>query len=83
MKSPGMTKKGKINTEAGRFRSVNVNVKAISATEMNIMSIAKTLLTSVKIAPLSKNSCNLDKCFSGIIFSKNIDKSLIILNFIK
>ena len=78
-----MTKSGKINTEAGKFRIVNVNVKAISLTKMKIMSIAKTLLASVKMAPLSKNSCNLDNCFSGIILSNNIAKSSIILNFIK
>jgi hypothetical protein len=45
--------------------------------------MAKALLASLKIAPLSKNSWNLDKYFSGTILSKNIAKSLIILNFIK
>ena len=48
-----------------------------------IIRIAKTLLASVKIAPLNKNSCNLDKCFSEILLSKNIVRLSIILNFMK
>ena len=83
VKSAGITKSGKINTETGNFRSVNVNANTISATRMKIMSMAKTLLASVKMASLSKNSCNLDNCFSDIILSNNIAKSSIILNFMK
>ena len=64
------------------MKIVNINVKTNSLTNMTIMSMAKILLASVKIAPLSKNSCNLDNYFSGIILSNNIAKSLIILNFI-
>ncbi|PWB87454.1 hypothetical protein MBBTH_10200 [Methanobrevibacter thaueri] len=45
--------------------------------------MTKTLLASVKMASLSKNSCNLENCFSRIILSNNITKSSIILNFIK
>jgi hypothetical protein len=67
----------------GKLIIVTVNINAISLTEMKIISMAKTLLASVKMAPLSKNSCNLDNCFSGIILSINIAKSLIILNFMK
>ena len=51
--------------------------------KMKVIMTAKTSDGSVKIAPLSKNSWNLDKYFSGIILSNNIAKSLIILNFIK
>lgn len=69
---------GRINIETGRFNIVSVNKRAISLTKMKITSMAKTLLASVKIAPLSKNSSNLDKYFSGTIFSKNIVKSSII-----
>ena len=50
---------------------------------MKIIKTAETLLASVKIAPLSKNSWNLDKYFSGTILSKNTAKSVIILNFMK
>ena len=74
---------GNINIAHDRFKSVNVTAKTISLTKMKIMSTAKTLLASVKIAPLSKNSCNLDKYFSEILLSKNIVKLLIILNFMK
>ena len=85
VKRQGIEKKGKINTDTGRFINVNVNVNvnAISEIMMKIIIIAKTELDSVKIDPLNKNSCNLDKCFSGRIFSKNIAKLSIILNFIK
>ena len=77
-----MMNNGKISIDSGRFRIVNVNANAISLAKMKIISIAKTLLASVKMAPLSKNSCNIDNCFSGIILSKNIAKLFIILNFI-
>jgi hypothetical protein len=83
VKRPGITKNGKINSDTGKFRTANVNAKTISEIIMKITIIAKTLVASVKIAPLSKNSCNLDKYFSGIVLSKNIAKSSIILNFIK
>ena len=56
MKSAGIVKKGKINTENGKFRIVKVTAKTISPSKMKIISIAKTLLASVKIAPLYKNS---------------------------
>ena len=52
VKSPGTAKNSKINIETGRF--INVNVKAISLTKMKIISMAKTLLASVKMASLSK-----------------------------
>lgn len=83
VKRPGIVKNGKVNTDRGKFKSADAIAKAISLTKMKITSMAKTLLASVKMAPLSKNSCNLDKCFSGTILSKNIAKSFIILNFIK
>ncbi|WP_231483717.1 hypothetical protein [Methanobrevibacter sp. YE315] len=83
VKSPGIMKNGKINTDTGKFRILNINAKTISLAKMKITSITKTLLASVKIDPLSKNSCNLDKYFSGTIVSKNTVKSSIILNFIK
>ena len=57
------------------MKIVNVNAKAISLSKMKIINIAKTLLASVKMSPLSKNSCNLDNCFSGTILSINIAKS--------
>lgn len=75
--------KGKINSETGKFSIVTVSANANSLTNMNIISIAKTLLAPVKMAPLSKNSCNLDNYFSDTILSINIAKSSIILNFIK
>ena len=78
-----MMKNGKINTDTGRFRRANVNVRATSLAKMKITSMAKTLLAAVKMAPLSKNSWNLDKYFSGIILSKKTANSFIILNFIK
>ena len=56
VKSAGIVKKGKINTENGKFRIVKVTAKTISPSKMKINSIAKTLLASVKIAPLNKNS---------------------------
>jgi hypothetical protein len=76
-------KNGNINTDKGKLKTVIVNAKAISSVKMKIIIIAKTLLASVKIAPLSKNSCNFDKYFSGTLLSKNTDKSLINLNFIE
>lgn len=76
-------KNGNINTDNGKLKIVIVNVKAISDTAMTIIRIAKTLLASVKIAPLSKNSCNLDKYFSGTLLSKNIAKSVINFNFME
>lgn len=72
VKRPGIVKRGKINTENDKFRIVNVNAKANSLATMKIMSMAKTLIASVKMDPLSKNSCNLDKYFSRTILSKNI-----------
>ena len=78
-----MIKNGNINTDNGKFKIDEVNVRAISPTKMKIIKIDNTLLASVKIAPLSKNSWNLDKYFSGTILSKNTAKSFIILNFIK
>jgi hypothetical protein len=83
VKSPGIRKNGKINTEIGKFKAINVKVKATSEIIKKIIRIAKTLLASVKIAPLNKNSCNLDKCFSEILLSKNIVRLSIILNFMK
>ncbi len=44
--------------------------------------MTKTLLASVKIAPLSKNSCNFDKYFSGTTLSIINAKLFNILNFI-
>lgn len=76
-------KNGRINNDTGKFKISNVTVKVVSLAKMKIIMIAKTLLASVKIAPLSKNSCNLDKYFSETILSKNTAKSSIILNFIK
>lgn len=43
------------------FKSAMVNAKAISEVKMNITSMAKTLFASVKIAPPSKNSGNVEK----------------------
>ena len=82
MKRPGTTKNGKINTDTGSAKIVTVNARTISATKMKIIIIAKTLLASVKMAPLNKNSWNLDKYFSETILSITYAKSFIILNFI-
>ena len=83
VKRPGTTKNGRISTDAGKSNTDIASTKSKSAIKKKITSIAKTLLASVKIAPLSKNSCNLDKYFSGTILSIINAKSSIILNFIK
>jgi hypothetical protein len=54
VKSPGITNNGRINTEMGKLIIVTVNINTISLTEMKIISMAKTLLASVKMASLSK-----------------------------
>ncbi|WP_303723820.1 hypothetical protein [Methanobrevibacter thaueri] len=51
-----MTKSGNIRTETGRFRDINIAANALSDNNKKIMRMAKTLLASVKIAPLNKNS---------------------------
>ena len=64
VKSIGIEKNGRIKRDTSWLRNTIAIAKAISETRMKIMSMAKTLLASVKMAPLSKNSCNLDKYFS-------------------
>ena len=41
VKRPGTIKNGKINIDIGRFRSVNVKVRAISETIIKTISMAK------------------------------------------
>ena len=74
---------GKINMETGKFIATTVNAKTVSLNKMKIINIDNIIDASVKIAPLSKNSWNLDKYSSGTILSKTNAKSLIILNFMK
>ncbi|WP_294006073.1 hypothetical protein [uncultured Methanobrevibacter sp.] len=83
MKSTGTIKNGKITSEIGKLKSIDTITRKISVDRMKITNIAKTLLAPIEIAPLNKNSLNLDKYISGMILSKNKAKSSIILRFMK
>lgn len=74
-------KKGEINIETGKLKNVNTIISKISEIIINIIKTANIVEASVKIDPLNKNSWNTDKYFSGTLLSRNIVKSLIILNF--
>ena len=83
MKIAGIINKGKINSDIGKLNILIIKAKIISEITIKIITIAKNLDTSVKIAPLNKNSCNLDKYLSGTILSTTDASSFTILNFIK
>ena len=51
-KVPELQKSGRTNTDDGRFRIVIANARTISLAKMKIISWAKTLLASIKMAPL-------------------------------
>ncbi|MCI7427893.1 MULTISPECIES: hypothetical protein [Methanobrevibacter] len=76
-------KNGKINKENDKLKRIIRVTRKVSITVITIISIDKTLLASVKIAPLNKNSLNLDKYASEILLSKNKATSSIILNFME
>ena len=44
-------KNGKINTEVGRFRIVNVNAMAISLTKIKITSRSSALVSEAALSP--------------------------------
>ena len=51
-KAQELQKNGRTNTDDGRFRIVIANARTISLAKMKIISWAKTLLASIKMAPL-------------------------------
>ncbi|WP_292876994.1 hypothetical protein [Methanobrevibacter sp.] len=77
----GKIKKGKNNIDDGTFKIKIRVTRIISVTNIKIIIPAKNSDVSVKIDPLSKNSLKESKYFSGILFSKISDITLILLNF--
>ena len=78
----GIVNNGKVNTISGKLKIVMKTSRITIDNTINIINTDNTSDASVKIAPLNKNSCNLDKYFSGTILSIINAMLFTILNFI-
>ena len=74
--------RGENNIDDGKFKINEILTRIISVTSKKITVQAKNSEGEVKIEPLSKNSSNLDKYLSEILFSKKFDMIKTLLNFI-
>ena len=81
-KLPEKIKNGANNNDDGKFSMKEILTRIISVTTKKITHQAKNSDGPVKIEPLSKNSSNLDKYLSEILFSKKFDIIKTLLNFI-